>query len=267
MVKRNMSAELDLGAYLRRIGLTVAPAADLAGLKALHFAHATHIPFENLDIQMGLPIRLDLASLQAKLVARRRGGYCFEHNTLFNAVLRQLGFETSTCEARVRLGAMEQLPRTHMVLRVDLDGEKWHCDVGFGGEGLLEPLLLDGEAHPQFLRRYRFLPEGHRQVLQSFQNGAWVDLYAVEPEPVFPIDFEMANHYTSTHPESRFLKTLTAQLPGPSVRRILRNRAYAELRGDQVGGRELRPEEVIPTLRDVFGIDVPEGARFRALEA
>ena len=261
-----MSSDLDLGAYLRRIGLAVAPAADLAGLKSLHFAHATHIPFENLDIQLGLPIRLDLSSLQAKLVDRRRGGYCFEQNTLFHAVLQHLGFEVATCEARVRLGAPERLPRTHMALRVRLDAEYWLADVGFGGEGLLEPLPLDGAPHAQFLNTYRVVPEGPRQLLQSFHHGAWEDLYALEPEPVFPIDFEVGNHYTSTHPESRFLKTLTAQLPGPEVRRILRNRAYAELRGDQVEGRELRPEELIPTLRDQFGLDVPEGARFRALE-
>jgi len=102
--KPSMSAELDLGAYLRRIGLETRPAADLAGLRALHFAHATTIPFENLDIQMGLRILLDLASLQAKLVRRHRGGYCFEHNTLFLAVLKAVGFDVIPCEARVRLG-------------------------------------------------------------------------------------------------------------------------------------------------------------------
>ena len=75
----------------------------------------------------------------------------------------------------------------------------------------------------------------------------------------------MGNHYTSTYPESRFIKTLTAQLPGPKVRRILRNRAYAEIRGEAVEGRELAQEELIPVLRGVFGIDVPDDATFRAL--
>lgn len=262
---------LDLAAYLRRIGLPEPPPADLAGLRALHLAHATAIPFENLDIQMGLPIRLDLDSLQAKLVQRRRGGYCFEHNTLFQAALRQMGFEVMACEARVRLGAQMTLPRTHMLLLVTLDGAPWLCDVGFGGEGLLQPVPLDGAAHVQFLNTYRVAGagvagEGPLRVLQSFHHGAWEDLYAFEPAPRFPVDFEMANHYTSSYPESRFLKTLTAQLPGPEVRRILRNRAYAELRGDAVEGRELAPAEVIPTLREVFGLDVPEGATFRAFE-
>ncbi len=261
-----MSVELDLGAYLRRIGLDTKPAADLAGLRALHLAHAATIPFENLDIQMGLPIRLDLASLQAKLVRRHRGGYCFEHNTLFMAALKAAGFVAIACEARVRLGAMEVLARTHMLLLVQLDGATWLCDVGFGGEGLLHPVPMDGEAHGQFLNTYRVLQEGGLRVLQSHHHGAWEDLYAFVPEPRFPIDFEMANHFTSTHPDSRFLKTLTAQLPGPGVRRILRNRAYAELRGDQAEGRELAPEELIPILRETFGIEVPEGSRFRAME-
>jgi N-hydroxyarylamine O-acetyltransferase len=260
-----MSVELDLGAYLRRIGLAAAPVADLAGLRSLHFAHATSIPFENLDIQLGLPIHLDLDSLQAKLVRKRRGGYCFEHNTLFLAVLKTVGFDVIACEARVRLGALELLPRTHMLLLVGLEGATWLCDVGFGGEGLLHPVPLDGEAHGQFLNTYRVAAEGGLRVLQSFHDGAWEDLYAFVPEARFPIDFVLANHYTSTHPDSRFLTTLTAQLPGPEVRRILRNRAYAELRGDQAEGRELATEEVIPLLRGVFGLEVPEGARFRAI--
>ena len=259
-----MSADLDLGAYLRRIGLGSRPAADLAGLRSLHLGHATSIPFENLDIQMGLPIRLDLASLQAKLIQRHRGGYCFEHNTLFLAALKVLGFDAIPCEARVRLGAMEVLPRTHMLLLVRLEGATWLCDVGFGGEGLLHPVRMDGEAHGQFLNTYRLSEEGGLRVLQSHHHGAWEDLYAFVPEERLPIDFELANHYTSTHPESRFLKTLTAQLPGPEVRRILRNRAYAELRGDQAEGREVAPEELIPLLREAFRIEVPEGAKFRA---
>lgn len=257
---------VDLGAYLRRIGLEAPPTADLAGLRALHLAHATTIPFENLDIQMGLPIRLDLASLQAKLVGRRRGGYCFEHNTLFLAVLESLGFQAFPCEARVRKGATQVLPRTHMLLLARVAGADWLCDVGFGGEGLLQPVPMDGAPHAQFRNTYRVVEEAGLRVLQSFHQEAWEDLYAFVPEPRLPIDFEMANHYTSSHPDSRFVTTLTAQLPGPEVRRILRNRAYAELRGDEAEGRELGIQEVVPLLRTAFGIDLPEGVRFKALD-
>jgi N-hydroxyarylamine O-acetyltransferase len=156
-----------------------------------------------------------------------------------------------------------------MLLLVRLEGLRWLCDVGFGGDGPLHPVLLDGQAHAQFLNEFRVVEEadGERlNVLQSLQNGVWVDLYAFRPEERFPVDYEMANHYTSTHPESRFVQTLTAQLVQPEVRRILRNRAYAEIRGSEVSGRELAPEEVIPILRETFGLDVPDEARFRAFE-
>jgi N-hydroxyarylamine O-acetyltransferase len=249
---------LDQVAYRQRIGFTGQIGTQLETLQALHLAHATTIPFENLDIQMGLPIRLDLAALQDKLVRRRRGGYCFEQNTLFQAVLQSAGFKVLPCEARVRLGRMEVRARTHMLLLVELDGGFWLCDVGFGGEGLLHPVPLDGKAHPQFLNTYRIVPEGSLRVLQSLQGEAWVELYAFQPEARFPIDFEMANHYTSTHPDGGFLRTLTAQLPGPECRRVLRNRFYSEQRGTEVTTRELALDEVIPVLRNNFGLEVPE---------
>ncbi len=252
--------DLDLSAYLLRIGVRGELRPDLETLRALHLGHATSIPFENLDIQMGLPIPLDLASLQAKLVRQRRGGYCFEQNTLFLAVLKAVGFEVIACEARVRLGTPEVLPRTHMMLVVRMGEGYLLCDVGFGGEGLLLPVPLDGAVHTQFQNAYRVHPDSGLQVLQSLHHGRWGDLYAFQPEPRFPVDFAVANHYTSTHPESRFVTTLTAQLPGTSVRRILRNRTYTELSGDHLVARE-----VVDTLRQAFGIIVPEGAVFRAL--
>lgn len=88
--------------YLARIGMVQPQAADLPTLRALHLAHRSAIPFENLDIQLGRPIRLDIESLQDKLIGARRGGYCFEHNTLFLHALRALGFDVEPCEARVR---------------------------------------------------------------------------------------------------------------------------------------------------------------------
>ena len=253
-----MSADLDLDAYLRRVGLSNRPAADLVGLRALHLAHARTIPFENLDVLLGLPIRLDLASLQEKLVGRRRGGYCFEHNTLFQAVLAALGFEVTACEARVRLGVTGVLPRTHMLLLVQMEGAAWLCDVGFGLEGLLHPVPLDGEAHAQFQNSYRVIPEGGLEVLQSRHRDAWEDLYAFVPEARLPIDFEVGNHFTSTHPDSRFRRNLIVQQPGPEVRRLLRNQAYAEFRGEEVVGREAALEELIPLLHEAFGLDLQE---------
>jgi N-hydroxyarylamine O-acetyltransferase len=134
---------LDLDAYLQRIGYAGSHTPSRATLDALHLAHATHIPFENLDILLGRPIRLDLASLQAKLVAGRRGGYCFEQNRLFAAALEALGFAVTPLAARVRFGTTSILPRTHMTLQVEVDGSRVLADVGFGVFGLLLPVSLE----------------------------------------------------------------------------------------------------------------------------
>ncbi|MFN8010776.1 MAG: arylamine N-acetyltransferase [Holophagaceae bacterium] len=256
---------LDLEAYLRRTGYAGPRDASLGTLKGLHAAHATAIPFENLAIQLGeLPLRLDEESLQAKLVACRRGGYCFEQNHLFQAVLRALGFEVRAFEARVRMGSPEPLPRTHMLLGVTVDGRDWLCDVGFGGEGLFHPVAMDGEASAQPQGRYRVAAEGPLRVLQSEAPAGWMDLYAFEPVPRLKVDFELGNWFTSTHPDSRFVKTLTAQLLLPDGRRVLRGVDYTVVRGGEVVHRVLEVAEIPSVLREDFGLEVPDGAVFRA---
>src|SRR4029453_319959 len=148
--------EFDLAAYLKRIGFEGATRPDLATLQALHLAHATHIPFENLDILLGRPIRLDLGSLQAKLGGGARGGYCHEQNLLFSAALTAAGFSVRQLAARVRYRTHRTLPRTHIVLLAEADGGTWIAGVGFGLEGLLLPLrFVPGEQSRQFRWTYR----------------------------------------------------------------------------------------------------------------
>ena len=258
---------LDLASYFRRIGCEGAPKPDRATLDAIHFAHATSIPFENLAIQMGEGVSLDLDAIQDKLVQRRRGGYCFEQNSLLLAVLREIGFEADAFEARVTPPGSEHLrPRTHMLLRVRLDGQELLADVGFGGEGLLHPVPMDGREHAQFGRTYRVGGEGPVRTLQSRQLVNWIDLYAFEPIPRHPIDFELGNWYTSAHPESHFVKTLTAQKVTPEGRLVLRNLSFTTVKGDAAEERILDPAEVPRVLRETFGLDIPDGTRFRALE-
>jgi hypothetical protein len=126
---------IDLDAYFTRIGYAGVRRPIMETLRALHLAHATHIPFENLDVLLGRRILLDLESLQTKLVRGRRGGYCFEQNALFAAVLERLGFTVTRLAARVRMGVTRVLPRTHVALAVDVDGGSWLADVGFGELG------------------------------------------------------------------------------------------------------------------------------------
>lgn len=253
--------------YLTRIGYRGIAAADLATLTALHRAHVDAIPFENLEIQMGGTVTLDADALEAKMVRRRRGGYCFEQNSLFASALRSIGFVLETCEARVRQNASGTMrPRTHMVLTVRCEEREWLVDVGFGGDGLVEPLAIDGSVNEQAGTPYRVATEGSLCVLQRQIAGEWEDLYAVLPDPVYPIDLEMANWFTSTHPRSPFVLTLTTQRITNGTRHILRNLTYTTARGADVRAREITRAELVPLLRDIFGLDVPDDARFRALD-
>jgi N-hydroxyarylamine O-acetyltransferase len=257
---------IDLEAYLRRVGLNAEPRPDLPSLEALHVAHMSAIPFENVDVRLGRPIRLDHESLQAKLVARRRGGYCFEQNTLFAAVLRRVGFQVDTLEARVRpRGATATLPRTHMTLRVDIDGRGWLADVGFGGDGPTQPVPLNGAVSEQWDGRYVIGREDGVHVLRRELGGEWYDMYAFTLVPALPVDFEVASHYTSTYPGSAFVNTLTVQRSEPTGRHILRGRELTSRVGDQQSVREIMPEELPGLLRGRLCLDVTDEEALEAL--
>lgn len=260
------ACSLDLDAYLGRIDYVGSLAPTQQVLESLHLAHATHIPFENLEILLGRPIHLDLDRLQTKLVRHRRGGYCFEQNSLFAAVLEHIGFRVTRLAARVRLAAHHLLPRTHMLLRVEADGQPWLADVGFGGAGLLYPIPFKaGQTIQQFAWSYRLAKTDDLWILQYLQQGAWTDLYAFTLEPQFPIDYEMANWFTSTYPDSIFLRLLLVQSPRPETRYRLRNREFTvEQAGRRDETRTIKDEdELLALLAETFGLVFPIGTRFR----
>ena len=259
-------SEFDLQAYLRRIGYAGPLDPTLAVLERLHLAHATHIPFESLDVLLGRPIRLDLAGLQEKLVAGGRGGYCFEQNLLLAAALREAGFEVRQLAARVRHRGDKPLPRTHMLLLVRIEGADYIADVGFGGEGLLLPVPFRAAAECRhYAWTYRVVEESPGQwLVQSLRASEWANLYSFTLEPQTREDYEMANHYTATHPDSPFVRTLIVQLPTPAARYALRDR---ELTVDRGGGRIERrtlagDDEVLAALAATFGLHFPPGTRF-----
>jgi N-hydroxyarylamine O-acetyltransferase len=258
-----LTDRLDLDAYLARIGYQGPRNASVDTFDAMHLAHATSIPFENLDILLGRGISLDLESLQRKLVASRRGGYCFEQNLLFATALETLGFDVTLLSARVRYGATVVRPRTHMLLLVTVADSRWIADVGFGGDGLLRPLPLaiDDESS-QFRWTYRLVEEGRHYVLQSRRSAGWNDMYAFTLEPHERVDYEVSNHYTSTHPTSPFTMMPIAQRPSQEARYILRGRELTTDTGESVRSQTVSDDELIDVLRETFGIDLPHGTSF-----
>jgi N-hydroxyarylamine O-acetyltransferase len=256
---------IDLDAYLARIGYKGGLRATLETLDGLHFAHSTGIPFENLDILLGRTISLDLDGLQAKLVAGHRGGYCFEHNTLFAAVLESLGFKVTRLAARVRLGTTLVRPRSHMLLSVEVDGEPWLADVGFGCQGTLHPVpMLRSEPVSQSASTFRVRQEGEVFILQSPESDGGFDLYAFTLERQFPVDYFVANHYTSTHPHSPFVQTLVVQRQSAHARWTLRNRELTENKSGQKTIETLRDDSaLLAALAALFDLHFPAGTHFR----
>jgi len=246
-------------AYLDRIGL--AGRAD-PGLAEVHRAHATSIAFENFDSYSGSPVSLDPVDLEDKIVARGRGGYCFEHNLLLASALESLGGRLAEpMLARVRLDPQgAPSPLNHLLLRVtDRDGSTWLADVGFGGGGLLDPLPFEtGTETEQSGWRYRLVEEGPQLVLQVFQDGSWSDMYGFIPEPASRVDIVVNNWYTSTHPESQFVTGIMAGLRSPERCSMLFVNEQAVLVERPVGGEsaisEVALDEVPALLADRFGI-------------
>ncbi|HXX26162.1 MAG TPA: arylamine N-acetyltransferase [Pseudolabrys sp.] len=248
---------IDLDAYFRRIGYSGPRKATLGTLRELHGLHPQAIPFENLDPLLKRPVKLDPASLQAKMVEGGRGGYCFEHNSLFANVLRQLGFKVREGTARVRWNVPDQVktPRVHCLLFVEAEGADYLADVGFGGNVLTAPLKLDArEAQTTPHEEFRLVNEGDGRVVQEAKiNGAWTPLYAYDFSETHPSDYEMGNWLTSTHPNSIFVNGLLGARAEPGKRYALRdNQLSVHTTGGGSEKRTLNARELRDALGDLF---------------
>ncbi|MEO8849236.1 MAG: arylamine N-acetyltransferase [Casimicrobiaceae bacterium] len=255
-----MTPNLDLDSYLHRIGWDGNRVADLATLGDLLRAHMLAIPFENFDVLLRRRVQLDLASLQHKLVSQRRGGYCFEHATLFAAVLAQFGFAPLCHSARVISVTPRNLaPRSHMFLTVPIGDLRYVVDPGFGGNAPCVPVALADSAGVEGGATHRMLRDGGSWVLRHAASGSETDCWISTLEIDNAVDFEMANHYTSTHPRSAFVNRLLVSVPTARGRISLMN-DEATMRE---GGHERRWRIADRTALRAFtveccGFDLPE---------
>ncbi|MGH9117731.1 MAG: arylamine N-acetyltransferase family protein [Acidimicrobiales bacterium] len=266
-----MPDRLDLDAYLARIGVDDPPGPDLDSLRSIVAHHATAIAFENLDPFCRVPVGLDVASLEAKLVHGGRGGWCFEQNLLLRHALDAIGFRITGLAARVmwlRPPDSEQpLPaRGHMLLRVDLDEGPHLVDVGFGGLTLTGVLRLEADREQDTPHEpFRIVCVGADDLaMQARLRGDWATLYQFSLQAQLQADYEVTNWYLSTHPESHFLHGIMVARPAESVRYALRNDT---LTTHHLGGEsERRAITTIDELRDVLGdiflLRVPETGQF-----
>jgi N-hydroxyarylamine O-acetyltransferase len=211
-------------------------------------------------VLLNRPPRLDLASLQKKMIFGGRGGYCFEQNMLLRGGLRSLGYDVTSLQARVVRGLEIDAPRPmlHMVLRIDLPQGQFLADVGFGNLAPTAPLRLSPLVEQDTPHEVmRFIAMGEELTLQSRLGDRWEHIYRVVLLPRFDTEYEICNWFTGTHPESPYLNNMIAALPGPNGTRLTLFNARFNVRhaSGEVERRTLESHDDYRTvLHDRFGI-------------
>jgi len=256
---------MDVQPYLRRIDYqgSLSPGIDL--LRSLHRAHLFTVPFENLDIHFGREIVCDESRILRKIVNEKRGGFCYELNGAFAALLRALGFRLTLLSCRVARQDGSYGPEfDHLTLRIDLE-EPWLADVGFG-EGFLEPLRLESrlEQHEQSGRVYRLTsrltsPPSSDALygLEVMAEGRWRKEYAFTLQPRELSDFAGMCHYHQTSPESHFTQQRICSLATPEGRLTLSDNKLIETRGALRQETSISGDEWQAKLRELFGVVLP----------
>ncbi len=263
VLQPTMTTSIDLDAYFQRIGYAGARTPTLETLRAIQLRHTDTIAFENLNPLMRWPVRLDIESLQQKLVRDGRGGYCYEQNLLFSHVLKALGFQVTGLAARVLWNEPDAAitPRSHMLLCVGLNEKPYIADVGFGiltptGPLRLEPDIEQATPHEPF----RLIRAGQEFVMQAKIRGDWKILYRFDLQEQLLPDYEVSNWYVSTHPDSIFVTGLMAARPATDCRYALRNNEFAahHLNGNTERRVLTSAAEMRETLEKVFCITLPD---------
>jgi N-hydroxyarylamine O-acetyltransferase len=250
-----------LDGYLARIGWSGPLEPTPATLRALLRAHMARIPFENLDVLLGRGVRVDVESVYDKLVTAGRGGYCYEHSTLLKAALEQVGFAPAAHSARVVMVVRRSAaPRTHMFLTVPLAGQTLVLDPGFGGHGPLVPLpLVEGRDVCDGSDVHRMTRRDGEWVLEARIGGTMTPLWMSTVEAESPIDFVMANHFTSTWAESPFVNRLMLRALTADGRVTVMNRDVTVSSGGALERTQLADRAALRALlARYFGIDMPE---------
>lgn len=270
-------AQERLAAYLAHIGLDRPGAADATALETVQHAHRMAIGFENIDVMLGRGIDVEPEAVFAKLVMQGRGGYCFEHNQLFGAMLAELGFANRPLLGRVWLGLAEGIvpPRTHTLRLVAVEGAPWIADAGFGGSYVPALPLVDGaqaatrDGAVHRLRLIGGMGDVRGQWLleragparatdgRAAMHTDWQPQYSFDMAQVDQVDLALSNHWTSTRPATRFTRECIASIVLEDGFASLQGRRlsmYAGGRGDVM--EITRAQDWRTVLGDLFRVDL-----------
>ena len=255
--------EFPLDEYCERVGLTTGSGASVSRLEDLQSAQIHTLPYENFDVLLDREINLGVDHLVNKMVRSARGGYCFELNGLFKAVLEAEGFQVRTLLARVHL-LNEPTGRGHQVALVAIGGQEWIVDVGNGAYCPRQPLPFEHgleTSHNGLPLRIVDHELGH--MLQAKEEAGWKDIYSFDLTPVVPADIDYGNHFTSTHPQSFFRSARIAVLFDPNGQSVVFNDTCTISRDGQTTSIDLPDDPTyLEKLKELVGIelDVEYGA-------
>ncbi len=252
---------MSVSEYLRRLGLKKRSKPDLNGLRALHRAHLTSIPYENIDVQLGRPLTTDPHAAFAKVVGRRRGGWCYEMNGTFGWALKELGFDVTRATGAVMREALgEAAEGNHLVLKVEMEEGTYLADVGFG----------DGPRDPIRVSPGTFKSAGFKFDLNRIDDRWWrltnhprgaAKSFDFNVEPADEALLAAKCEFLQTSPQSPFVQNLVAQRHVEDGLLILRGKVLRNVRPDAVEETTIgSADELVALLRDRFDLDVPEVA-------
>ena len=251
---------MDVSRYLARIGIAEALPPTGESLRRLQKAHLFTVPYENMDILAGRPIVLKTGRLYEKIVLRRRGGYCFELNELFGALLRALGYGVRDYFGRFLKGEKEIPMRRHHVLAVTCpDGGQYLCDVGVGSGSPTYPMALRaGETLRDGASLYRMRTDDFLGwVLEEAHEGGWRDVYSFTEEEQLPADFVAASFYCEKSPDSPFNKAPMISIRTEEGRKTRDGDEFRIFGRDGVQTlRVTDPAEQARLMRDWFGLEM-----------
>lgn len=247
-----------LSDYLQRIGYQQQPAQDLSTLMGLMRAQLFSVPFENLDVQAGKIVSMVPEEIVDKIIHRKRGGYCYEVNGLFAMALTALGFDYTLIGARPMLYPT-RWAKTHMVLVVNLEGQQWLCDLGFGSFGIRAPLCLNraDQAIRQDDDFFKILKsDSDSFVMQALVDKEWVNQYTFDLYPHEWVDFYPTNFFNSRHPDTIFVQKRLVVKHSEQGRQILLGNRLKVIEKGMVSMRELSDAEVAALLVSDYGLIV-----------
>ena len=234
---------------------------DLELLKKIQYSHVMNIPYENIDIANNIPLDLDNDKLFEKMIINNRGGYCFEINSLYNWLLCELGYKTTSYMSRYLRGELEIPMRRHRVIAVesDLISGRILCDAGVGERAPKHPLLIEeGIIQEQFGETYRFeKDEFFGWLLTDYHKGEWKPYYSFTEEPQLDIDYVMPSFYCEKHPDSPFNKKFMIEIKTPDGRKTLNDNVFHIFKSGNMDELVIDNDELLRNiLREHFYIKI-----------